>query len=81
MKSAIDWAARTSEKRGLDADRCPAILRETCAVHIPFKLAAIKCALSDWPMKFYGLALTERTGSWSYPESLISSWLAEKEYE
>jgi hypothetical protein len=68
-----------NENPGLDADRCPAILRETCAVHIPFKLAAIKYALSNWPTKFYRLALTERTGSWSYPESLTSSWLAEKE--
>ena len=63
----------------LDDDRCPAILRDTCAVHIPFKLAAIKHALDNWPQKYRSLAAAERSGSWSYPERLTSSWLAEKE--
>lgn len=63
----------------LDADRCPAILRDTCAVHIPFKLAAINRALDEWPRKFGSLASAEKIGPWSYPESISSSWLAEKE--
>jgi hypothetical protein len=72
-------AVNLNKMPGLDDARCPAILRDTCAVHIPFTLAAIKHALDDWPTKYRSLPPTERTGSWSYPEKLTSSWLAEKE--
>jgi hypothetical protein len=72
-------AVNLNETPGLDTDRCPAILRDTCAVHIPFKLAAIMHALSNWPSKYHSLTQTERTGSWTYSESLMRTWLAEKE--
>lgn len=58
---------------GLHDDPCAANLRDTCAVHIPLKLAAIKHT------KYRSLGPAERNGSWSYPERLTSSWLAEKE--
>ena len=72
-------AVNLNKIRGLDDDSCPSILRDTCAVHIPFKLAAIKHALDDWPTRYRGLAPAERKGSWSYPEKLTSSWLADKD--
>jgi hypothetical protein len=72
-------AVNLNKTPGLDNDRCPAILRDTCAVHIPFKLAAIRHAVDNWPAKYRSLTSAERTGSWSYPERLTSGWLAEKE--
>lgn len=37
---------------GKDANLCPPILRDACAVHIPFKKDAIKHALANWPAEF-----------------------------
>jgi hypothetical protein len=72
-------AVNLNKSRGLDHGRCPAILRNTCAVHVPFKLGAIKHALDEWPTRYRSLVASERTGSWSYPVTLTSVWLAEKE--
>ena len=35
-----------------DNKLCPALLRDTCCVHVPFKLAAIKQALDGWPSEY-----------------------------
>lgn len=45
-------AVNLNEKRALDSDRCPPIIRDECAVHIPFKMKAIKLALDNWPSEF-----------------------------
>lgn len=47
--------ANLNNKTKIDQDRCPAILRDACAVHIPFKLQAIKRALEKWPSEFRSL--------------------------
>jgi hypothetical protein len=65
---------------GLDRDNCPARIRSACAVHIPFKLAAIRHALDRWPAEFRGLSQADKArGAWRYPKGLRSQWLAEKE--
>jgi MTH538 TIR-like domain (DUF1863) len=38
-----------NDRRALDADRCPAILRDEDVVHIAFKLAIIRYALDRFP--------------------------------
>lgn len=43
-----------NNKTGIDVERCPAILRDKCAVHVPFKLAAIKKARDEFPNEFRG---------------------------
>ena len=49
-------AANLNEKNRQDYDRCPAIIRDKgCVVHIPYKLAALKHAMSSWPNEFRGL--------------------------
>lgn len=64
----------------LDRDRCPAKLRNACAVHIPFKLAAVRYALDHWPSRFNGLNSAEKDkGARHYSDELISQWFAEKE--
>jgi hypothetical protein len=39
-----------------DPDLCPAIIRDACAVHVPFKLTAIKWALDAWPSEYRELS-------------------------
>jgi hypothetical protein len=45
-----------------DKDRCPAIIRDACAVHIPYTLVALKHAMLKWPTEFRGLAATDKAG-------------------
>jgi hypothetical protein len=62
-----------NEKRGMDPDRCPAIIKSACAVHIPFKLAAIKHALDKWPSEYRGLSGDQRgQGARHYNEGTYS---------
>jgi hypothetical protein len=69
-----------NNKVGIDGERCPARLRRACAVHIPFKLAAIRYALNLWPGEFRTLPQAERaTGARSYGEGLTAQWLVESE--
>jgi MTH538 TIR-like domain (DUF1863) len=37
---------------GRDVDLCPAVIRDACAVHVPFKLIAVNHALETWPSEF-----------------------------
>jgi hypothetical protein len=45
-------AVNLNEKRFMDPDRCPPIIRDECVVHVPFKMKAIKSALDNWPGEF-----------------------------
>lgn len=49
-----------NNKRQIDRDLCPPIIRELCALHIPFRPNAIKHALDYWPMQFQSLTLLAR---------------------
>lgn len=41
-----------------DTGLCPAIIRDACAVHIPYTLEAIKHAMARWPSEYHGLSQT-----------------------
>lgn len=61
---------------GMDALRCPPILRDVCAVHLPFKLAAIKHALDNWPVEYGKLSREDRgKGHRLYPDALHKVWM------
>ena len=49
-----------------DSKLCPALLRGTCCVHVPFKLAAIKQALDGWPSEYRRLTREEKNGGARY---------------
>jgi hypothetical protein len=68
-----------NNKTEMDGDRCPAKLRDACAVHIPFKLAAIRHALDSWPVEFRRLNSAEKAKGWRNYSGLASQWLGEKE--
>lgn len=60
-------AANLNEKNRQDDARCPAIIRDKgCVVHIPYKLAALKHAMTNWPSEFSGLSLSDRAGGARY---------------
>jgi hypothetical protein len=49
-----------------DHNRCPAIIRNACAVHIPYTLEALKYAMANWPTEFSGLSATDKAGGGRY---------------
>lgn len=64
-----------NNKRHMDQDLCPPIIRDICAVHIPFKLQAIKHALNHWPDQFNGLtAATKQLGARIYSDAQYTAW-------
>jgi len=49
-----------NQKKTVDRERCPPIIREQCAIHVPFKAAAIKYALDNWPSSLRRKNATEK---------------------
>jgi hypothetical protein len=58
-----------NHKTQKDDDLCPPILRDVCAIHIPFKKDAIKHALATWPNGYWGLSAEEKTKGSRYYDS------------
>lgn len=57
-------------------DRWPALMKTACVVSVPFKMAAIKHALDNWPTSFRGLDSTQKAqGPRSYPAEQFKEWL------
>jgi hypothetical protein len=64
-----------NNQRQLDAALCPAIIRDQCAVHVPFKLAAIRHALEHWPREFRGLSVSAKAqGARRYSDAQYTAW-------
>lgn len=60
-------AANLNETNRQDSNRCPAIIRDKgCVVHIPYKLAALKYAMANWPIEFNRLSHADRNGGARY---------------
>jgi hypothetical protein len=67
--------ANLNEKRDIDNDLCPPIVRDACAVHVPFKMAAIKGALNSWPGEWRKLdASAKAIGARRYSDDVYKSW-------
>src|SRR4029079_16407855 len=49
-----------------DDDRCPALIRDACAVHIPYTLEALKHAMANWPTELPGLNAAEKAAGARY---------------
>jgi hypothetical protein len=55
--------ANINNKTRMDPNLCPPIIRDACALHVPFKAAAIKHALETFPTDFRGYdAQTKASG-------------------
>lgn len=62
-------AVNLNGTRAMDYDLCPPIIRDEYVVHIPFKLAIIKYALSHFPAQ-QALRLPGDRGPLHYPDSV-----------
>lgn len=54
--------------RRYDPDRCPAVLKGHCAIHVAFKMKIIKFALDGF-VPWYNGALREASGDRHYPDT------------
>ncbi len=67
--------ANLNELRTQDGTLCPAIIRDKCVVHIPFKLAAIKNALNLWPSEFGRMDSKTKAGGFrTYSDDILRRW-------
>jgi hypothetical protein len=57
--------------RHMDRERCPAILRDACAMHIPFKMEIITYALDNFPLAWRSLTGSERAKGTRYCDNLV----------
>jgi MTH538 TIR-like domain (DUF1863) len=62
-------AVNLNNRREMDSDLCPPILRNEYAVHVPFKMRIIKYALDNFPTDYHGRSPNEK-GARVYPLSL-----------
>ena len=60
-----------NDKRELDSERCPPLLREACAVHVPFRAKIIEYALENFPEEYSRLGPSE--GPRRYSDRLYRS--------
>ena len=56
-------------------DLCPPIIRDKCVVHVPFKLAPIKHALTYWPAEFKKMSNADKaSGARFYTTKQYDAW-------
>lgn len=66
-------AVNLNDKRSLDVDRCPPIIREELVVHIPFNAQIIQYALENWPASHSTHSSNGVTGPRLYIDSIYKS--------
>ncbi|NEG70342.1 TIR domain-containing protein [Bifidobacterium choloepi] len=59
-------------KRAMDPNRCPKILRESLAIHIPYKKALLKYAMDNWPDSDKEYRRRGKSGPFCYRSSVYS---------
>lgn len=64
-------AVNLNGTKGMDAERCPAIIRDDYVVHVPFKMKIIKYSLDNFPGEYAGREPTD-VGPRHYPESVYT---------
>lgn len=62
-------AVNLNGKRGQDADRCPAIIRDEYVVHVSFKMKIIQYALDNFPDEYRRRGPNDK-GPRNYPDSV-----------
>lgn len=59
--------------RQKDENRCPTLLRDELAIHIPFKAAIIQYAFENWPSSYESHRSQGNTGTYVYKEEVYKS--------
>ncbi len=55
-------------KRSMDSERCPAIIRDSLAIHINFHSKMLQYALENWPASYEQLKKEGKSGAYYYGE-------------
>jgi MTH538 TIR-like domain (DUF1863) len=61
-----------NDKRHMDADRCPPILKDALAVHVAYKMKIIQHALDNWP-DYCASIQASKSGPFYYPEDIYKN--------
>ena len=62
-----------NDTRRMDDTRCPPILRDELAIHVPFKQSIIEHALNNWPNSHLKHRQNEQNGPFYYKQSVYDS--------
>ena len=60
-------------KRSLDANLCPALMRDHLALHVSFSPKILQYALETWPAVYEEYRKKGETGAYYYKESVYES--------
>ncbi len=63
-------AVNLNGMKKMDSSRCPPVLRDELAIHVPFKQAVIEHALDSWPNSYLTHKANGDSGSYYYQESI-----------
>ncbi len=63
-------AVNLNGKKQMDNDRCPPVLRDALAIHIPFKQSAVEYAMDNWPQGFSTHKSNGESGPYYYKDSV-----------
>jgi hypothetical protein len=67
--------ANLNEHIGQDGVLCPALIRDHCAVHVPYKMVAIQNALALYPSEYRRFDGQTKAGGWrSYSAETLKNW-------
>jgi hypothetical protein len=65
-------AVNLNKKRSMDDDRCPAILRNALAIHVPFGSKIVNYAIKNWPARHAVLKREGKISNRYYIESIYT---------
>lgn len=66
-------AVNLNKKKTRDNDRCPPILRDALAIHVPFGHKIVDYAIRNWPSIHEDLKKNGETGARNFKDSLYTS--------
>lgn len=66
-------AVNLNDKRSIDMDLCPPIIRDEYVVHIPYKMKIIKYAMDNFPNEYHNRK-EGFSGRRTYPKSVYESF-------
>lgn len=65
-------AVNLNKSKTRDNDRCPAILRNALAIHVPFGSKIVNYAIKNWPAQYAAHTKKGDTGAYYYDESIYT---------
>jgi nucleoside 2-deoxyribosyltransferase len=66
-------AVNLNKAKSRDNDRCPAILRDALAIHVPFSSKIVNYAIKNWPQQHATYRKVGDTGAYHYNESVYTN--------